>query len=159
GVCEYGVLARPGEVPFLLRYFPKGLAGKPDELNRFQRRPDAPLEIMATIAGESIELTALGDGEPLSGAVFHAVDRGLAEEEITADADGHATWKPSANGTWSVYVKRVTPMSGEQDGKRYDEIRDFATVCLSWPLVNARPDTKAVELFEDSIAARAQWRN
>ncbi|HWB09040.1 MAG TPA: DUF3386 family protein [Pirellulales bacterium] len=157
GVCEYGVLTR--ERPFLLRYFPKGLAGKPDELNRFQRRPEAPLEIMATIGDESIELAALSDGQPMPGAMFHAVDEDLSEEEIAADDDGRATWKPSAAGTWSIYVKRVTPTGGERDGKRYDEIRDFATVCLSWPLASTQADGKAVELFEDAIAARAQWRS
>jgi hypothetical protein len=159
GVCEYGVLTRPGEPPFLLRYFPKGVAGQPAELNRLQRRPDAPLEIMATIQEESIELVALADGQPVPGALFHAVDRDLAEQEITADADGHATWKPTSTGTWSIYVKRVLAKAGENDGKRYDEIRDFATICLSWPLVRAQPDAKAVERFEEAISARAQWQN
>jgi hypothetical protein len=159
GVCEYGVLTRPGERPFLLRYFPKGLAGEPDELNGLQPRPGAPLEIMATLGDKSIELTALADGKPIPDATFHAVDQDLAEEDITADADGRATWKPKAAGTWSIYVKRVTPDAGERDGKRYEEIRDFATVCLPWPLINTQSDPKAVELFEEAIAARAQWRS
>src|SRR5262245_12988714 len=30
GVCEYGVLARPKQTPFLLRYYPKAIAGRPD---------------------------------------------------------------------------------------------------------------------------------
>jgi hypothetical protein len=32
GSCEYGVLARPEQTPFLLRYYPKAIAGKPAEL-------------------------------------------------------------------------------------------------------------------------------
>jgi hypothetical protein len=36
GRCQYGVLARPKQTPFLLRHFPKALAGNPDELNRMK---------------------------------------------------------------------------------------------------------------------------
>src|SRR5437588_3950573 len=34
GKCRYGVLARPDQTPFLLRHFPKAIAGNPDELNK-----------------------------------------------------------------------------------------------------------------------------
>src|SRR5262249_37667542 len=34
GSCQYGVLARPNQTPFLLRYFPKAIAGQPADLNR-----------------------------------------------------------------------------------------------------------------------------
>ena len=30
GKCRYGVLARPDQTPFLLRHFPKAIAGNPD---------------------------------------------------------------------------------------------------------------------------------
>lgn len=158
GVCEYGVLARPGEPAFLLRYFPKALAGKPEEVNRFERRPGLPLEIAAAVHDDFVELVALADGQPLSDALFHAVDSDLAEEEIAADAEGRARFKPGHAGTWSIYLKHVTPTAGEKDGKRYDEIRDFATVCFTWPLAAAQTDTDAVKRFQEAIAARAQWR-
>ena len=35
GVLDYGVLAQP---PFLLRHYPKGVAGKPEEINRLEPR-------------------------------------------------------------------------------------------------------------------------
>src|SRR5271170_2574403 len=38
GRCEYGVLARPNQTPFLLRYYPKAVAGNRDELNRLTPR-------------------------------------------------------------------------------------------------------------------------
>ena len=159
GFCEYGVLARPGEPAFLLRYYPKALSGKPEELSHLERRKDAPLEIMATIDGDSVELVALADGRPLPRAVFHVIDSDLGEDEISADADGQAQWKPGKSGTWSIYVKRVLPTSGEKDGKRYDETREFATLSFAWPLMRTQPDAEAVELFENAIAARAQWRD
>jgi hypothetical protein len=159
GACEYGVLSRPGEPPFLLRYYPKALSGKPDELNRLERYQGSPLEIMATVDEKSIELVALAEGEPLSGAVFHIVDSDLTDDEVTADSDGRATWSPNKRGNWSVYVKHVLPLAGEQDGRHYDEIRRFATLSLNWPLAHSEPDVEAVDLFEGAIAARAQWQD
>ena len=48
GRCEYGVLARPNQTPFLLRYYPKAVAGNPDEVNRLTPRRELPFEIQAT---------------------------------------------------------------------------------------------------------------
>lgn len=48
GECEYGVLARPMQTPFLLRYYPKAVAGNSDELNRLTPRREIPFEIQAT---------------------------------------------------------------------------------------------------------------
>src|SRR5262249_52552770 len=40
GACEYGVLARPKQTPFLLRHYPKAVAGRPEELNRLTTRSE-----------------------------------------------------------------------------------------------------------------------
>jgi hypothetical protein len=158
GFCEYGVLARAGETPFLLRYYPKALAGTPDELNRLKADGDAAFEIVPKLRRDDVELVALAGGRPLPRAQFHIVDSSLAEEELLADDDGHATWKPSAVGAYSIYVKRVLGKSGEQDGKHFDEIREFATLWLTWQPTPAAADPQAVKLFEDAVAARATWR-
>lgn len=159
GFCEYGVLARPGEKPFLLRYFPKAMAGAPDDLNRFQPRRDAAMEIVATLTRDQIELAALVDGKPLPRATFHVVDSSLAEEEVVADDKGRVKWKPAAKGAYSIYTKHVLPEAGEVGGQRYEEIRQFATLWLTWPLVRDQPDQKAVQLFEEAVGTRAQWRD
>src|SRR5262245_31391560 len=65
GQCEYGVLARAKQTPFLLRHFPKALAGNPDELNRLKPHGKLPLEIAMTIDGDQLRLTALKDGKPV----------------------------------------------------------------------------------------------
>jgi hypothetical protein len=155
GECEYGVLKR--EVPFLLRYYPKAIAGKPDELNRLRPRDGSPLEIMATVDADQITLVALRNGEPIPDAVFTTVDADLVNEEISAGPDGRATWKPPSNGRYSIYTRYVTKKSGELNGKKYDEIREFATIAFAWPLDRRGPDAEAVALFEEALAARAQW--
>src|SRR5262249_4109647 len=125
GACEYGVLARPGQTPFLLRHYPKAMAGSPEELNRMRPRPEVPLEIVATADGERLTLTALRAGRPVPGAVFHTVDADLLNDEVTADRAGKATWKPPSRGYYAVYTSQTLPEAGEAGGKKYAEIREF----------------------------------
>src|SRR5947208_1855201 len=58
GECRYGVLARAKQTPFLLRYFPKAISGKPEELNRLKPNGKLPLEIVATYENEGVRLKA-----------------------------------------------------------------------------------------------------
>ncbi|HEV3021280.1 MAG TPA: DUF3386 family protein [Pirellulales bacterium] len=158
GICNYGVLARPGQTPFLLKYIPKALAGNAEELNQLEPRPDTPLEIVARFVADAIELTALADGRPLGGAVFHTIDDDLANEELTAGDDGRIRWTPSGTGNFSVYVEHVRREPGKADGKPYDEIREFATLNFNWPLTPGEADAEAVRIFEEALTARAQWQ-
>src|SRR5262245_47989425 len=132
--CEYGVLARANKTPFLLRHFPKAMAGNPDEVNKLQPYGKLPLEVVATIDGDSLRFVALLNGKPLPKAEFITVDSNLSNIKLTADADGKASWKPPAPGNYSVYTSHVSKQSGEFGGKKYEEIRDFATIAFSWPL-------------------------
>ena len=155
GRCEYGVLKR--EKPFLLRYYPKAVSGKPDEVAKLTRNAAIPLEIMPTFTSDSITMTVLREGEPLPNVVLTTIDSDLINVELKADASGRATWKLPASGQFAIYVKHVAPQSGKQGDDAYDEIREFATFAFDWPLDGARVDAAAVETFERAIAARAAW--
>src|SRR5687768_10336114 len=132
GECRYGVLARPRQTPFLLRHFPKAMAGAADELNRM--KADSILDIAATFESEGVRLTALKDGKPLPRAEFVTVDASLANTTLKADDQGKVFWKPAKPGVWSVYTRDMRKEKGEHAGRKYEEIRDFATLCFSWPL-------------------------
>ncbi len=144
GRCEYGVVARPGQTPFLLRYYPKAVAGKPGELNRLTPRREIPFEIQATFEmngqskaksiNERIRLVALRDGKPIPNAVFTAIDSDLSEQTIKAGADGLAEWASPAAGRYSVYTSQTLKQAGTLGDQKYDEIREFATLALTWPL-------------------------
>ena len=159
GECQYGVIARTGETPFLLRYYPKAVAGPAIELNKLKPRVGSALEIVAEFDGDRIKLLALRDGKPLPKASFHAVDANLKEAEFAADGEGRADWVPTSSGTYTVYFRSDLKTAGELDGKKYDEVREFATLALDWPLVAKGPDAEAVSLFEEAIAARARWQD
>ena len=158
GTCPYGVLARPKQTPFLLRYHPKAIAGSPEELNRMKPFGKTPLEIVATINGDRIEFTALRDGKPVPKAEFTTVASDLTNENVAARDNGKASWKPSAPGRYSVYTRYVTKEGGAVNGQSYEEIRDFATIAFTWPLERKDADAEAVALFEQALAARAQWK-
>jgi hypothetical protein len=159
GECRYGVLPRPGQTPFLLRHFPKAIAGNPDELNKALPHGKLPLEIVATIGADGLRLTALRDGKPVPKAEFVTVDAELKNEKLTADSDGRATWKPSAPGQYAVYTRSTSKEAGEVEGKKYEEIRDFATLAFAWPLDRKDADEAAVDRFEEAVAARAAWKD
>jgi hypothetical protein len=171
GECQYGVLARPNQTPFLLRYYPKAVAGDGAELNRMTPRKEIPFEIQPTIendaaltgkdksSGGRIRLVALRDGKPIPSAVFTAVDSDLSEETIKAGPDGTAAWTPPAPGRYSIYVRETLKQKGIEDGKNYDEVREFATLALEWPLERREADAEAVALFKEAIEHRARWRD
>jgi hypothetical protein len=159
GECEYGVLVRKSG-SFLLRHYPKAIAGNPEELNALQPRKEMPLEIVPTVVGDQLRFQVLCDGKPLPAAVLEAINvEDLLGDKLTADTEGRVTWKPSAPGTYSVYTSHVRKESGEKDGKRFEEIREFATLAFTWPLERKGPDRKAVALFEEALATRAQWKH
>ncbi len=158
GALDYDVLVRPGQKPFLLRHYPKAVAGTPDELAKMQPRPEIPLEIVATFQRDRVVFSVLRNGKPLPKAAFDTVDLNLVGGRIEADAEGRAVFTPDGPGTYSIYTQFNDPTSGEYKGKRYDEIREFATLSFHWPLVRTGRDPAAVKLFTDALAARATWQ-
>ncbi len=157
GECTWGVLTR--NVPFLLRYFPGAIFGKAKELNSLRPRPKVPLQVVATVHADRVVLTALVDGKPLPGAMFTTVDDDLVNEELTADKQGRAVFRPDADGHYCVYTKRVIPGEGTYGGKKYTETRDFATLAFRWPLVPRGGDKQAISLFQQALSTRATWKD
>ena len=60
---------------------------------------------------------------------------------------------------YTVYFRSDLKTPGQLDGQKYDEIREFATLALDWPFYSEGPDDGAVSLFEDALAARAEWKD
>jgi hypothetical protein len=155
----------------LLRYYPKAVAGLGAELNRMTPKQEIPFEIQPTFetggpgrgketsSGGRIRLVALRNGKPIGGAVFTAVDSDLSEETIKAGPDGTAGWTPPSPGRYSIYVRETLKQKGALDGKKYDEVREFATLAFEWPLERLESDPDAVALWKEAIEHRAQWRD
>jgi hypothetical protein len=157
GQLDYGVLSRPLQPAFLLRHYPKAVAGKPEELNALKPRSETRFEIVPKFAADHVLLTLLLDGKPLPGVTLKSVDVNLSEDEFKTDDAGQATYAPPSTGVYCVYAQHVDKTAGKHADKSYDEIREFATLSFAWPLVRAGADEEAVKLFQEAIAQRAQW--
>jgi hypothetical protein len=154
GECQYGVVARPGQTAFLLRYYPKAVAGRASLLNRLKSKTEIPFEIQPAFddderrdgksQGGRIRLKALRNGKSIAGAVFTAIDVNLSEETIKAGPDGTAVWVPAAPVHYSVYVRETLKQPGRLLDKAYDEIREFATLAFTWPLERRDGNPEAV---------------
>jgi hypothetical protein len=155
GECTYGVLGK--KTPFLLRHYPKAIAGKPEEIQAFQRKVEIPFEIQLRIQGDEVEFTALRNGKPIPNAEFFSVASDLKGHKFTANGDGRASWKPAKPGYYAVYTGQTLKEAGVYKELKYEEIREFTTISFAWPVEATGADTKAVELFQDAIAARASW--
>ena len=150
GKCEYGVLARPKQTPFLLRYYPKAVAGNPDELNRADAPAGNPVRDPANLrdaaasasdkpASGRIRLVALRNGKPIPNAVFTAIDSDLSEQTIKAGPDGICRLdSPCSGPLLGLCPRNAQAARHSAEIKKYDEIREFATLAFTWPLEQPR---------------------
>lgn len=157
GECTYGVLGGKKRTPFLLRHYPKAVAGQADAIGTLQRKTDIPFEIQIRETDGQLEFIALRNGKPIPDASFTSVAADLKNAEFTANRAGKAHWKPATPGYYAVYTSQTLKEPGVHQGQKYDEIREFTTIAFPWPLESKGADSKAVDLFQDAIATRAAW--
>jgi hypothetical protein len=157
GEFTYGILARPKQPAFLLRHYPKAVAGSASDIAAFRAKPEIPFEIVMRSVDGALEFTVLRDGKPVPLAAFDAVSGQAKGHAFKADKEGKARWKPDVPGHCSVYTGQTLQQAGMHDGKKYDEIREFATIGFAWPLESSGADANAVKLFQEAMSERAAW--
>jgi hypothetical protein len=134
GECDYGVLSRDNQAPFLLRYYPKAVVPTPEELKHASAVGKTPVEIVATVAGDTMQFSVLHNGKPIPETELVIGDLKEGSEKLKTDVDGKLTWKAKTPGRYSVYTKVSTKTPGEKNGKKYEEIREYATLTFTWPI-------------------------
>jgi uncharacterized GH25 family protein len=174
GVCRYGVSTHGGSEPFLLNYYPKafvGLATKPRAKAIVEPCDVLPLEIMPEVYAEVPALRVLWRGKPLAGAEVVLLVPGEDKPvEGMTGADGTFPLKePKKAGLYGARARHVEKKAGELDGKKYTEVRHYATLVVRAPAPRAaagaatsdKPaaDAAATKLLADARAARATWEN
>lgn len=174
GACNYGVITK-GNDPFLLKYYAAtSLGHRYQAVNPAWDRMELVIKDMADARGILV-FQVEWQGKPLANAevVLLTPDEGKTEEGKT-DAQGLVRFgkpgvKPMA-GLYGVRARHVEAKEGEQDGKKYKEVRHYSTLTLR---VNdgakgnegakAEPtpkeDPQASKLLQEARAARAQWVN
>jgi uncharacterized GH25 family protein len=126
GSIDYGVLQRGDDKPFMLRYHPKAILGATDSSKIGEK---LPVEVVAILANGKVRFQVLAKGKPLADAEVNVIMAGDKKEKLMTDKEGLTT-AIEAKGKMGVWTKASTNASGEIDGKKYEEIRDYATLVI-----------------------------
>jgi hypothetical protein len=119
--------------PVWLKYYPKAILGRVSATDRVRLADTVPLEIVPVISGGHITFQAHLQGQPLAGAEFGILVPGeSAGRKITADAQGVIPMGFDQPGKYGVRVGYIEPSTGELDGRKYEEIRHYATLVLDF---------------------------
>lgn len=125
GTLDYGVLQRGEGKPFLLRYHPKALVGPAKETKVGDK---LPAEIVLAAASGKVRFQVLANGKPTEGVEVTVLPPGdEKKKKVTTDKEGF-TEPFAATGRFGVWARVSTAKAGEFGGKKYEEVRDYATL-------------------------------
>jgi hypothetical protein len=160
GVCDYGVLQRGDSKPFHLIYTAKLL------LQPIDAKPldELPLEIVP-VSSDARRFVVLYKNKPAPDAeVVILPPEGAKETTLKTDAQGEFTIADLKPGTYGFRARHIAASSGEQGGKKYEEVRTYATLVMKLGTAKtaaapgeAKPDPEATRLLAEARAARAEW--
>ena len=179
-VLRYGVTQRGDDPAFLLNYYAKGFTGlkakeKPDDkfIENVLTKPweKLPLEIVPVLGGKP-QGKVVWQGKPAADVEVTLYVPGKDKPvETKTDKDGLFTpEEPTASGVYGVRARYVEKKEGELDGKKYKEVRHYATMTFPVQMGKseapkqsavAEPrraaDPAATKLLAEARAARALW--
>ena len=124
GVTDYGVLQKGDTKPFRLVYYPKATVGGP------AAKPvggNLKLEIVASGEVGKTRFQVLADGKPAPELEVTVILPGGSKKAEKTDKEGF-TPAYAESGRYGVYAKFVETKAGEHAGKKYDEVRNYATL-------------------------------
>lgn len=133
GHTDYGVVQKGDAKPFHLHYHPKTIIGdvfaKEATIGK-----EALIEIVAVREGKNVKFLVLTEGKPLADAeVFVRKPNSDKNETVKTDAKGFTTAFSDA-GRYGVVARLLVSKQGEQNGKKYEEIRHYATLVVDVPV-------------------------
>src|SRR5262245_3283955 len=130
GTTDYGVLQRGESKPFLLRYHAKAVFGSlppPDKCTAGDR---VPLALIPIAADGKLRFRAISSGKPVAKTDVTVLVPGDEKGKVVQTDDNGLTPVFDKAGQYGAQVRMTDNKSGEQDGKKYDEIRHYATLVV-----------------------------
>jgi len=125
GVTDYGVLQKGDTKPFKLTYFPKAVIGTATAKEATIGK--LPLEVVAIGGGKKVKFQVLAAGKPLADSEVTVILPDGAKKTATTNKEG-VTPEYDGAGRYGVYAKQIEAKPGEHAGKKYDEVRNYATL-------------------------------
>jgi len=131
GTVDYGVLQRGDSKPFRLHYYPKAIFGEIPAEKTATVGDRVPLELVPIVADGKLRFKAIGAGKPLTKGDVSVLVPGETKSKDVQTDDAGLTPEFDKPGTYGAYVRQVEAKPGEHDGKKYDEVRNYATLVVS----------------------------
>lgn len=147
GVLDLGLTQRgAGAKPHLLVYHPKAIIGNPFDGN-VTLGGDTPVEIVPAGQPGALHLRLLTRGKPAANAEVTVILPDGTQKKVKTDGEGQ-TEVFTQFGRFGAWARFWEPVTGERDGKKYEELRHYAT------LVFDSPGPAAADKSRNTTAAR-----
>ncbi len=130
GTLNYGVLQRGDAKPFLLKYHPKTVLGAWANGGASAGKA-VPLEISPEKEEGKIRFVVTLNGLPLAKAEVSVIVPGEEKPKAVVTDDAGRTELFDKPGQYGVQAKHAEAASGDVDGKKYAEVRHYATLVVS----------------------------
>lgn len=119
--------------PVRLKYYPKVILGDVASAEKLRLGAATPLEIIPSIRDGKLHFQALLRGKPLPKAEFGLLIPGEGKgQKLTGDGEGRIPTSFTSPGKYAARVAYIEPTAGEVGGKKYEEIRHYATLVVEY---------------------------
>ena len=126
GVVDLGLTQSRGPKPYLLIYYPKSILG-----NAFDGKsnlPDqTPVQIVPSGKPGALKLQLLVRGKPQPDSEITVILPDNTQKKLKTDAMGQ-TDLLTETGRYGAWARSWEQTAGQRDGKKYEEIRHYATL-------------------------------
>jgi len=131
GTCEYGVLQRGDSKPFLLTYHPKAVFGDLPPAEKATAGDRVPLELVPVAVGGKLRFKVVAGGKPAGKADVSVIVPGEAKPKDVTTDDAGLTPEFDKPGVYGAQTRKVEEKAGDRDGKKYAEVRHYATLVVT----------------------------
>lgn len=127
GEATYGLMTK-SEKPTLLVYHPKAVLGGTTG-EKAALGDKAALEVVPFTAEGKTRFRLLAKGKPVADSEGGVLLPDGKKEKLKTDKDGY-TSAFEGSGQYAVWLRHVEAKVGEHDGKKYEEVRHYATLVV-----------------------------
>lgn len=126
GTTDYGVLQKGDAKPFKLMYYPKAVIGTA-AAKEATIGEKLPLEVAAVGGGGKVKFQVLATGKPVPDSEVSVILPDSGKKAVKTDKQGFTPEFDGA-GRYAVMAKHFEVKTGEHAGKKFEEIRNYATL-------------------------------
>jgi uncharacterized GH25 family protein len=132
GNTDYGVFQRGDSKPMWLRYYPKTILGEIPAGEKASAGDQVPVELNPVVADGKLRFKAVAGGKAMAKAEVTVLVPGEEKSKIVTTDDSGMTSAFEKAGQYGAYVRLVEARSGEQAGKKFEEIRHYGTLVVTF---------------------------